>query len=369
MVEDVLRAGDKFRNYIVVKLLGKGGLGCVYLVRHEMLDACYALKILSPQVAEESPQYVKRFVREAMIATKIRHPNLVAVHDVGFDEKTGFYFLVMEYIQGSSLRLAIAMGGAMHHKEAVRIAAGVASALAAGAAFGIVHRDIKPENIMLEPNGNVKLIDLGVAKIVGADSLRTAAQTVFGTPGYISPEQAVDSSSVDARADIYSLGIVLFEMLCGKGPYGDENSTAVLKSLLSPDPIPDVRLMNPKVPQKLAMLLQLMCAKDPAKRIASSGALLETMEKFGYDVPHVGGSVSAQPVEESTQEIDFGSLASGDVVNQEAGESKFDENDQIISEFLKSRKAKQRRRKMRIAAVVVLLLAIVAALAFAAAWM
>lgn len=136
MVEDVLRAGDKFRNYIVVKLLGKGGLGCVYLVRHEILDACYALKSLSPQVAEESPQYLKRFVREAKIASKIRHPNLVAVHDVGFDEKTGVYFLVMEYIQGNSRRLAIAMGGAMYHKEAVRIAAEVTSAFT-GACGGV----------------------------------------------------------------------------------------------------------------------------------------------------------------------------------------------------------------------------------------
>lgn len=369
MVEDVLKSGDKFRNYIIVRLLGKGGLGCVYLARHEMLDAYYALKVLSPQVAEESPQYMKRFVREARIATKIRHPNLVAVHDVGFDEKTGVYFLVMDYIQGNSLRLAIAMGGAMHHKEAVRIAAEVASALAAGAAFGIVHRDIKPENIMLEPDGKVRLIDLGVAKIVGADSIKTTTQTVFGTPDYISPEQAVDSSSVDARADIYSLGIVLFEMLCGKRPYEDESPSAVLKSLLSPKPIPDVRILNPKVPQKLAMLLQLMCAKDPANRIASSEALLETLGKFGYDVPNVDGSVYSQPVEERTQEIDFASLASGTVVRQETDEAQFDENDQIVSEFLESRRARHRRRKMRIAAVVVLILAIVAALAFAAAWM
>lgn len=369
MAEDVLKPGDRFRNYIIVKLLGKGGLGLVYLARHEMLDAYYALKILSPQVAEESPQYMKRFVREAKIATKIRHPNLVAVHDVGFDEKTGVYFLVMDYIQGNSLRLAIAMGGAMHHKEAVRITAEVASALAAGAAFGIVHRDIKPENIMLGPDGKVKLIDLGVAKIVGADSLKTAAQTVFGTPDYISPEQAVDSSSVDARADIYSLGIVLFEMLCGKRPYGDGNPTAVLKSLLSPKPIPDVRLLNPNVPQKLAMLLQIMCAKDPEKRIASSEALLETLEKFGYDVPHVGGSVYSHPVEESAHEIDFASLASGAAARPEADESQFTESDQIVSEFLESRRTRHRRRKMRIAVVVVLLLATVAALAFAAAWM
>ena len=369
MVEDVLKAGEKFRSYVVVKLLGKGGLGCVYLVRHEMLDAYYALKILSPQIAKESPQYVKRFVREAKIATKIRHPNLVAVHDVGFDEGKGVYFLVMDYVQGSSLRLAIAMGGAMHHKEAVRIAAEVASALAAGAAFGVVHRDIKPENIMLEPDGKVRLIDLGIAKMAGADSLKTAAQTVFGTPDYISPEQAVDSSTVDARADVYSLGVVLFEMLCGKRPYSDEKPTTVLKNLLSPKPIPDVRLMNQKVPPKLSALIQLMCAKDPEKRLASPAAFLETLGKLGYDVPHVGGLVYSQPVEEGAPEFDFASLASGAVGGQEAGEAQFDENDPIVSEFLKSRKAIRRRRKMRIAAVVALLLAIAAAIVFAMVWM
>lgn len=369
MDDDILKSGDKFRSYIVVRPLGKGGLGGVYLVKHELLDICYALKVLSPQVAEENPQYVKRFVREAKIATMIRHPNLVAVHDVGFDEGTGIYFLVMDYVQGSSLRLAIAMGGAMPHKEAVRIAAEVASALVAGARFGVVHRDIKPENIMLEPDGKVRLIDLGVAKIVGADSIKTTAQTVFGTPDYISPEQAVDSSTVDTRADVYSLGIVLFEMLCGRLPYGAVAPSDMLKFLLSPDPIPDVRSLNPNVPQKLAMLVRSMCAKDPAKRISSPAAFLEAVGRLGYDVSKVGGSVYAQPAEASGPEIDFATIASIASGGPEKGDPQIAEDDMTVTDFLELRRASSRRRMIRIAVALSIVLAVVAAMVFAVLWM
>ena len=178
--------GERFRGYVVERLLGSGGYGAVYLVRHEVMDTPFALKVLDPEVVANKPEYVKRFVREAKLASRLRHPSLVAVHDAGYDNERGLYYIVMDYVQGSTLREAIALEGTMDEREAVRIIGNVASALDAAGALGMVHRDIKPENIILTPDGSVKLIDLGVAKAgCEIDSVRTMANTVFGTPGYM----------------------------------------------------------------------------------------------------------------------------------------------------------------------------------------
>ena len=278
--------GDRLHGYIVERPLGKGGIGAVYLVRHEVLDTPFALKVLNPKLAKEKPEYVKRFVREAKLASKIRHPNLVAVHDAGFDEARGVYYLVMDYVQGSTLRQAIALGGVMPDKEAVRIISSVASALDAAQGFGLVHRDIKPENIMLMQDGTVKLIDLGVAKVTrDIDSLKTMEKAVFGTPAYMSPEQATDSSAVDVRSDIYSLGIVFFEMLCGHSPYRGGTTERIVQELLSAQPIQDVRVFNPKVSPKISAVLLLMCDKKVDERIKSPAELLLTFSRLGYKVP------------------------------------------------------------------------------------
>ena len=278
--------GESFHGYIIEKQIGKGGLGTIWLGRHNMLDTLFAIKVLDPEIAKEKPEYVKRFVREAKLATKMRHPNLVAVHDAGYDAAKSVYFLVMDYVQGDTLRSVIAFSGAQPEKDAVRIILQVADVLAAAQRFGMVHRDLKPENIMLTPDGNAKLLDLGVAKIAGGiDSLKTTAKTVFGTPAYIAPEQAVDSSAVDARADIYSLGVILFELLCGRRPYTGDTAQEVLQQLLDPSPIPDVRAFNDKVPPKLSSVLLLMCAKNRDERLASPKALIETFRRLGYGMP------------------------------------------------------------------------------------
>ena len=286
MVGGTFQPGARIHGYVVERLLGKGGVGAVYLVRHEMLDRFFALKVLDPKMAEEKPEYVKRFVREARLASKIRHPNLVAVHDAGFDEGTDLYYLVMDYVQGSTLRQAIALGGAMDEQKAVSIVSQVASALQAARRFGVVHRDIKPENIMILPDDSIKLIDLGVAKATGdLDTFRTMDKTVFGTPSYMAPEQAVDASMVDTRADIYSLGIVFFEMLCGFTPYRGATSERVILELLSPKPIPDICKFNPHVSPKLSAVISLMCAKRVEDRLASPSALLEALVRLGYKIP------------------------------------------------------------------------------------
>ena len=279
----LFRPGEEFRGYVVERQLGAGGLGTVWLARHQVLDTLFAIKILNPGVAENTPEHVERFVREAKLATKIRHPSLVAVHDAGYDANKGVYFLAMDYVKGDTLRDAIAFGGVLPEKEAVRIVLQVADVLAAAQRFGMVHRDLKPENIMLTKEGAVKLLDLGVAKISsGIDSLKTKANAVFGTPAYIAPEQAVDASAVDTRADVYSLGVILFELLAGRRPYTGDTPMEVLRQLLAPSPIPDVRTVSKEVSPKVAEVLARMCAKRPEDRLASPMAVIEAFSRIGY---------------------------------------------------------------------------------------
>lgn len=290
--EEVFRVGDRFRGYVVERLLGNGSLGAVYLVRHEVLDTIYALKALFPEVAKENADYVKRFLREAKIATRIRHPNLVAVHDCGYDESRELYYIVMDYVSGGDLRQALAFAGRFAPDRAVEVVLQVASALDAAQEYHVVHRDIKPENIMIQPDGTVKLVDLGIAKADDLrDSLCTEAESVFGTPAYVAPEQAVDASAVDVRADIYSLGVVLFEMIAGRVPYDGPNAPQILVQTLSTEPFPDIRDINPDVKPELAIIIRRMCVKERDRRIASPAALIEEFKKIGYrpkDTPTPG---------------------------------------------------------------------------------
>ena len=252
-----------------------------------MLDTVYALKILFPSVAKENTSYVKRFLREAKIATRIRHPNLVAVHDCGFDEAKGLYYLVMDYVKGGDLRQAIAFAGRFEPDRAVEVVMQVASALEAAQKLNVVHRDIKPENIMIQPDGLVKLVDLGIAKSDDIkESLNTTTESVFGTPAYVAPEQAIDAAKVDTRADIYSLGVVLFEMIAGKPPFEGPNAPQILAQTLSDDPFPDIRDYNTEVKPMLAVLIRRMCVKERDRRISDPTALLKEFEKLGYQLSH-----------------------------------------------------------------------------------
>ena len=343
MTDEIFQTGENFRGYVIEKLLGKGGLGAVYLARHELMDQQFAIKILYPNVAREKPEYVRRFVREARIAAKISHPNLVSVHNVGYDNIKDVYFLVMDYVDGSDLRTAIAMGGAMDPREALRIVSSVAKALAAGEPYGIVHRDIKPENIMLTQDGHVKLVDLGVAKASGTDSLKTMAKTVFGTPNYISPEQAQDSSQVDSRADVYSLGIVLFEMLAGRRPYDCKRASDVLQMLLSDEKIPDVRTFAPDVSPALASLVARMCEKDLDKRIASASKVLDEIAMLDIVIEDEDSEDDGLRDADTGRTFTYSYDLSGEA---KPNNEPFVTKDEEIMSFLADRDAKKRMRRI-----------------------
>ena len=342
----VFAPGDSFRGYKIERLLGEGGLGSVWLARHAMLDTLFAVKVLDRDIAAIKPEYVKRFVREAKLATKIRHPNLVAVHDAGYDEKLDVYYLVMDYVAGSTLRLAVAMGGPKPEAEAAAVVLQIADVLETAKRLGLVHRDLKPENIMLAPDGSVRLLDLGVAKVSShLDSLRTMASSVFGTPDYIAPEQAMDSSAVDTRADIYSLGVILFELLSGRRPFEGRTPAEVLSKLLGDTPAPDVREFAPSVSPAMAAIVAKMCAKRPEERYASSAELIAALQSAGFSAGKApAGSIAAgdDRTEQSVGDILASCAAAPHERTDTMTDITLETQDPDIRNFL----AKRRRRRI-----------------------
>ena len=261
----------------ILSKLGQGGMGVVYLGHHEDLDLKVAVKMLPPHIAE-IPNMAERFMREARLAAKINRNEVVRVIDCGQDD--GRYYLIMEYVDGKSVQDRIDADGPMPVVEAMRIVKSVATAL--GAALdevGIIHRDIKPDNIMLTTKGEVKVADLGLAKLLedqqatAAEGL-TAAGTGIGTPNYMSPEQFADASTVDHRADIYSLGATLYHMLMGKRPYQANSVLAVLQKVSSGDlePLPDT------VPPGVQQLVYSMMATTAEERFQTYAEVLAQIE-------------------------------------------------------------------------------------------
>ena len=279
--DGILKPGTVFEKYTVEKMLGRGGMGVVYLVRHNVLDSYFALKVLFPFAAKKNKSFINRFLLEAKLACKIRHPNLIAVYDAGRNPDNGLYYLVMDYVSGGSVRDLLEKERRLDPAPALQIVRQTAQALTAAYEHHMVHRDIKPDNIMFDANGTAKLADLGIAKLTDNQEITlTASHSFFGTPAYMSPEQARDSSKVDSRADIYSLGIVFYEMLVGRRPYRGDSTIEILTQVLSDTDIPDIRKIRPKIPAALAELISAMTAKKLEKRIPDPVTLLQRLEKI-----------------------------------------------------------------------------------------
>ena len=292
----LLRPGDVFEKYTVEQELGHGSMGAVYLVRHCVLNTNFALKVLYPGVAQRAQQFVDRFIREAQLAGRIRHPNLIAVYDAGLNESNGMYYLVMDYVSGGSVRSKLRKQIHLSVLESLGIVRQVGHALEAAFQHNMVHRDIKPENIMFDADGMVRLADLGIATAKGDHNANlTVEAAVFGTSSYMSPEQARDSRNVDIRADIYSLGIVLFEMLTGKRPFSGENTIEILTQVIGNRPAPDVRTLNPDIPEAVAVLVADMIQKDLRKRIASPSDLISRIDVILSNLENMGEAKAEQP--------------------------------------------------------------------------
>jgi serine/threonine protein kinase len=218
-IADAAEVARRLPQFEIGPMLGRGGMGVVYRARQAQLDRVVALKILPPLEAM-SPDFVERFRREARSLAKLSHPNIVAVHDFG--ESNGLYYFAMEFVDGVNLREMI-RAGRMKPEEALAVVPKICDALQYAHEEGVVHRDIKPENILIDKRGRVKIADFGLAKLLrrdASDATLTQTGMTLGTPRYMAPEQLDRPESVDHRADIYSLGVVFYEMLTGEIPMG-----------------------------------------------------------------------------------------------------------------------------------------------------
>ncbi len=270
-------------RYRVEAILGEGGMGIVYLAEHVHIRKRVAIKVLLPQWAT-TPEVVARFERESVAAGAIEHPNVAAATDFG-RLADGSFFLVLEYLEGRTLRSELE-GGAIPPARALEIARGVALGVGAAHAKGIVHRDLKPENVMLvERDGDpyfVKVVDFGIARVEGCAAANgqvlTSAGEVLGTPDYMAPEQVL-GGNVDHRADLYALGVMLFEMLTGECPFRGGAATLLRQHVLNevPPPLPpEVAL---RLPESLRGMAARLMQKDPGARFESATELVATIDK------------------------------------------------------------------------------------------
>lgn len=265
--------------YEVTAILGKGGMGTVFLARQEGLDRQVALKVLSTSISQDRV-FIERFQFEARASAQLNHPNIVQGIDVGRDEATGFWYFAMEYVDGPSLKQVLAEQGALPERRALEIIRDMARALECAARHGIVHRDVKPDNILLAPSGDAKLTDLGLARSVYKDKGVTHSGETVGTPFYMAPEQIMgQSEKIDIRTDIYSLGATLYHLVVGKPPYQGEAAAVIMTKHLK-EKIPQAHKDSPAVSEACARLIAKMMGKEQVQRFQTPTELLETVEKI-----------------------------------------------------------------------------------------
>ena len=264
-------SGRSFGVYRIVAPLGAGGMASVYKAYQPAVDRHVALKVLPSHLAQD-PEFLARFKQEAKVLARLQHPHILPVHD--FAESDGFTYIVMPFIKTGTLA-AVMTGQPLPFDQIKRVITQVGDALDCAHAQGLVHRDVKPSNILLDERGNCLLADFGIAKILeGADTL-TATGGLIGTPKYMSPEQGL-GNPIDGRSDVYSLGVVLYEMATGQVPFKAETPLAVvLKHIHDPLPVPS--RVNPDIPEPLQRMIFRAMHKEPSERFPTAGAMVDTM--------------------------------------------------------------------------------------------
>ncbi len=270
------------RKYRLVRLVGEGGMGAVYEAEHTLLNRTVAVKVMHGNIAS-NPLAVDRFFREAQAASAIGHPNIIEIFDVGKDED-GEVFMVMELLRGESLDSLLDKRGHLPPGRTIAIILQVLSALHAAHSKGIIHRDLKADNVFLAVDSrmreDVKLLDFGIAKVVSGDSDKdlglTKTGTVLGTPHYLSPEQARGGKDIDHRIDIWTVGVLMYEMLTGRLPFEGENYNEIMSKVLLDDPTPISELM-PGTPESLVKIVEKTLSKSRDDRFATVVEMIETL--------------------------------------------------------------------------------------------
>jgi eukaryotic-like serine/threonine-protein kinase len=267
-------------GYEIDELLGRGGMGSVYKARQTSLDRTVAIKILPPRTAKNR-SFIQRFISEARTVARLNHKNIIAGIDVGEDK--GFYYFVMEYVEGESLDKIIEREEMMGEPEALEVMVQISKALDHAAKNNLIHRDVKPQNILIDTNNQAKLCDLGLAQTMnslnGSQSKSGETRNApLGTPHYLSPEQARGEADLDIRSDLYSLGATFFHMVTGRPPFEGQSPMVLMTKHLTEEP-PDPRKINPKLSKAAASLILALLEKDKGDRPQSPEKLLEDLER------------------------------------------------------------------------------------------
>jgi len=282
-------------RYELLEKIGEGGMAVVYKAKDRLLNRYVAVKILRPEYTRDA-QFVDSFRRESQAAAGLESPNIISIYDVG--KEGNIYFIVMEYIDGMSLSDVIKVEAPMDYKAAISITKQIASALSVAHSHNIIHRDIKPHNIMMKSDGTAKLGDFGIAKAV-SDSTLTETSKIIGSVHYFSPEQA-RGSYVDERSDIYSLGIILYEMLTGKVPFDGDNPVQVALMHINDEIIPPSRIVS-GIPPALEKVVMKATDKFQTNRYASADEMLEDLNNIEFVSNTVGDSMFVS--DETTQAV------------------------------------------------------------------
>src|SRR6476469_6652408 len=276
--------------YTIEGEIGRGGMGVVYRARDERLQRRVAIKVLPPELAFQK-DIRQRFTREAQTAAKLSHPHIVPIHTVG--EGQGLVYFVMGYVDGESVGGRIKRRGKLPVEEARRIMKETADALSAAHSLGVIHRDIKPDNILLEgTRGRVMVTDFGIAKALSSTSgaTLTGVGVAIGTPSFMSPEQAAGERDIDGRSDLYSLGVVAYQMLTGELPFNAPSVAGILMKQIT-EPAPDLRRKRQDIPEDLALAVARCLEKDPGNRWPTADSLrraLESRSVEGYQPTGLG---------------------------------------------------------------------------------
>jgi eukaryotic-like serine/threonine-protein kinase len=272
-------------RYRLESKLGSGGMSTVYLARDGTLERWVAVKVMHREISDQ-PDQLERFRREARAVAQLSHPNVVAVIDAG--EDGGHPYIVFEFVDGETLKQRIERVGPLPVDEATAYAIEIGRGLAAAHARRLVHRDVKPQNVLIDPEGRAKVTDFGIARSLESDGL-TQTGRVLGTPDYVSPEQAM-GRGVDARTDIYSLGVLLYEMLTGEVPFTAGTVVGVAMKHVN-EQIPDVQSRRPEVSSALAAVVERATAKEPKKRYPDmAGCLADLEDALEIEVARAGGA-------------------------------------------------------------------------------
>ncbi|MGH2522747.1 MAG: serine/threonine-protein kinase, partial [Anaerolineales bacterium] len=275
-----LSVGETVGAYRVVEQLGQGGMATVFKAYHAALDRYVAIKVLHPAFKED-PTFLARFQREARVVAKLEHPHIVPVYD--FAEHKGAPYLVMKFIEGETLKARLSREP-LPLSETLLIIEAVGAGLDYAHRQGILHRDIKPSNIMLARDGNIYLADFGLARIAMAGESTLSTDAMLGTPHYMSPEQARGVKDLDPGTDIYSLGVVLYELVVGRVPYSADTPFAIIHDHIY-TPLPPPGTVNPNVPESIERALLKALAKERSDRYPDVGALTQAFRRAS--IPYV----------------------------------------------------------------------------------